>query len=527
MMEANLSAFEWTLYAISLFLCILSIIGNGFICRAILYRKRKSVIYLLIAYQAMSNIIFGISRGIGYPMCHSTLFEYGRLQVLGCEMFNVVMPTACYSVSAHCMAVMAYYRFKTVYVVGAKKPTVEELNFVVSLIWFVSVISAIVVSIGFGMEANPAHHGDCIVVFSEVAHYAFFTQYYGLTIGYITTCLVPYLATCGFYILIVRKISARPTVGHVTSEREKRSQAQKNRMTKMLIIIFATYYALTLPVTSSVHLYTIITRSEYNSCVVNPVILFKFDETFREDTLRSFSLRKSLKYNVNQSSSSWSRNSQYDCMMEANLTSFEWTYFGISFFLCILSIIGNGLICRTIFNRKRKSIVYLLIAYQAISDIIYGISRVIGFLMCHSTLFQYGRYQVLGCEIFYAVIPKSCYSVSSHCMAVIAYYRYKTVYFARTKKPSMNKLKLIISSIWSLSLMSAILATVGLELDANPAHPGECITLFARFSHHPFFSQYYGLSIGFLIECLVPYVATCGFYILIVKKISLVRASVT
>ncbi|KAI1294884.1 hypothetical protein HDE_05974 [Halotydeus destructor] len=329
-MEANLSPFEWTFFGISLFLCILSILGNGLICRAIFHRKRKSIVYLLIAYQATSDIIYGVSRVTGYLLCHSTLFTYSRYQVLGCEVVNLVIPTACYSVSAHCMTVIAYYRFKMVHHFGAKKPSVDNLKYKVTLIWTMSILSAILVNVGLEIDANPAHSSDCITLFAEAAAYDFFKKYYALSIGFVVTCLIPYVATCVFYILIIKKISSQPNVGHVTSERERRSQEQKNRMTKMLIVIFVSYYALTLPVTVSVHFFTVVTGKKYKSCgtidffsksfvglimvslstVVNPVILYHFDETFRNETRRAFSGKKSLKYDVNSRSFTWTKSNQ-------------------------------------------------------------------------------------------------------------------------------------------------------------------------------------------------------------------------
>ncbi|KAI1291996.1 hypothetical protein HDE_07617 [Halotydeus destructor] len=453
------------LFIISLVLCILSMVGNGLICRAVYLRKRTSIVYLMIAYQAMSDIVYGVSRVLSFPLCQSFESRDDRFHILSCELFKVVIPTATYSMSAHCMTVIAYYRFKMVYFVSAKRPTMARIKVIIGFILVSSSIGAILVSVGYETDANFGGQQGCLTVFAELADYDFFSHHYGLGMVFFENCVIQSTVTCIFYVLIVKKMASRSLVGQISTEREKRLQEKKVRMTKMLIVIVVSYYALTLPVSTQMHLLPVLLSVKFSACgrmqfpdksfwglmlmsvstVVNPVILYHFDVTFRTVTRETFSSKRRIQLSER---------------------------------------------------------------------------RVIGYPICHSTSSVPHRHQVLGCEILKIVIPTASYSVSAHCMAVIAYYRFKMVYFVDTTKPTMRQIKFTMLLILVSSFLGAILVAVGYEMNVKFNGIVGCMTVFVNLADHAFFNKHYGLVLGFSMNCLFHYIVTCIFYILIMTKVA-------
>lgn len=104
-------------------------------------------------------------------------------------------------------------------------------------------------------------------------------------------------------------------------------------------------------------------------------------------------------------------------------TTTDWIWFSYVILICIFAIIGNGLVCHSIYADKKSNTVYRLIASQCLSDFIFGFACLLRFVVCSSAFIDLGRLALVICELNALTITGSFF-VSSIAMTAIAIERY-------------------------------------------------------------------------------------------------------
>ncbi|KAI1298177.1 hypothetical protein HDE_04321 [Halotydeus destructor] len=300
---------EWAFLSISLVTCFLSVVGNAFVCRVICLKKAKSSVYRLIYYQALSDILYTVTRPLGFILCYQPFTELAPAAFLACEVVNVTFSFTSYVISALTMTVIAYYRFTAVYFAHVGKPSILRIKVVTAGVWLFGLVVGYFSSIGFEFRLHGAHirpAAMCIKTFAaiedgidkRVAH----------RVALVMGSYLPFFVTTAFYLLIMIKINRISMVGESSAHRARSLSAHKLRVIKMLLTMVISYYLLLMPITFTLHglsweleldHYTICNRLKLDdvvflsfvllglSTVINPYILYVFDPMFRDEVKKT------------------------------------------------------------------------------------------------------------------------------------------------------------------------------------------------------------------------------------------------
>ncbi|KAI1298727.1 putative G-protein coupled receptor 83 [Halotydeus destructor] len=328
---------------------IVTIILNIFVVDVICRRRElKSNTFILLANQAVSDILFATFDSFIFFMCSQVMLKNRFTQLL-CES-NYVIVTVGFQTSVWFLAAVAYDRFNALYF--PRKGSVN-IKPVVITIWVVISILMFSFFIDHQMTAYFGEvilENDCFQGFPELSDNWFVQSELSNKVPIFVVNFLPAVFVGSLCTAIIMKLKSLRSVGNKTSEQITARQQRKEKVIKMLLFIILVYYVFTAPMTLLFMSALFIRKGKTNGCatklltksvtrmlrvfafscrfagISNPIILCYYNEIFRSEMksiLSHMFTRKSHRKNSATTTISFDKDTTDDCESAA-CNSFAW-----------------------------------------------------------------------------------------------------------------------------------------------------------------------------------------------------------
>ncbi|CAF3454804.1 unnamed protein product [Rotaria socialis] len=240
-----------TLYSLTF---VIGVIGNLLVLKVIFYQRKKcsgrskTITSTYLAHLALTDLLSATTIPLQFLFCSYYLLENFKICSFLCVIFKSIQILS-YNVSILTMVVIAIDRYLLIHYPLQSSNKRFEPKYSLLVVWLLALLYAIsclrCMKVSEYFQSSQELIGCRILFDTLLPHTSFLFRKIRVTIAAVYFYFIPLLITAFLYILCVRTISGRPSVGN--SSKTLFSESKKRTM-KMLIILLLVFAICWLPI---------------------------------------------------------------------------------------------------------------------------------------------------------------------------------------------------------------------------------------------------------------------------------------
>ncbi|KAI1287941.1 Tachykinin-like peptides receptor 99D [Halotydeus destructor] len=290
---------EWAFFIGYLLVAILAFTMNGFVLYTIYRKDRISNTYKLIANQAVSDVMCGVTYFFAWFVCSKAVVDWNQGQgAILCDLM-IIFKVSTYFVSVYTMMIIALDRYVKLYYPSSSGLRAKVY---IPVSWVAALITATINEINFpvGEFFTPTRLIGCRI--SMPNGHAFFRYRYNYLLMYFGL-LANFVVSAYCYFHVAKVVSGREAVGNRTEGQRKQLEQTKRNTVKMLIAMTVCYFLQSAPLFNAWLIATFVAPilpecnnlldlpnwyyplyfSAVLTTVTNPILLCYFSSEFRRE----------------------------------------------------------------------------------------------------------------------------------------------------------------------------------------------------------------------------------------------------